>query len=356
MNIKNQNTQSNLASHQWEFLEYWALTGLFIIGLALSIVSALNLCTLECSETKSYLLFGLPFAYMGLAFFSIATVIQLYSNKYPYFRLLLSVMVVSSLGAEALFIWIQKYQIGSWCPVCLSIAATLAITAAILFIGSIIRHQHLGQPMKITRNIFSSIPIFLFGFFVALVGISKPDPNLLAMNGMKEKIELGNTSSPVEVYFVSDWFCPACKRVEPVINHLAPKIMSQAGFFFIDLAVHPESANYSPYNLDFLVHNKANYFKIREALIQLTKKNKAPDDAAITSAVAPLGEKLKELGYGEIKAGLSFFDEIAEKYKVTSTPTVIILNTKTHEVRHLKGGNEITEANVLDAVKALQKK
>lgn len=132
--------------------------------------------------------------------------------------------------------------------------------------------------------------------------------------------------------------------------------MKQARFFFIDLPVNPETTNYSPYNLGFLVHNKSKYFQIREALIQLAKKNKSPDDAAISKAAASVGEKLKEISYSDIKAGLSFFDETTTKYKVNSVPTLIIVNTKTHEVRYLKGGNEITEANVFDAIRVLQKK
>lgn len=343
-------------ANRWESFQYWTLIGVFTGGLILSIISALNLCTQECTETKSYLLFGLPFALVGLLFFTLAILFQLYSNKYPMLRLVLAAMVAGSLGSEAMFVWIQKYQIGTWCPVCLSIAATLAIAGSIFFTGSVIYHQQLGQPMRAIKNLFKSMPIFLIGFFVAFVGISKPDPNLLAMNSIKEKIELGNLNSPFEVYFVSDWFCPACKKIEPVINQLAPSIMKQAGFFFIDLAVNPETANFSPYNLDFLVHNKANYLKIREALIQLSKRNKSPDDAAVSKAIAPLGEQLTELSYGEIKAGLRFFEEIATKYKVNSTPTLIILNTKTNAVRKLKGGGEITEANVFDAIRAMEKK
>ena len=117
-----------------------------------------------------------------------------------------------------------------------------------------------------------------------------------------------------------------------------------------------ETNNYSPYNLDFLVYNKSNYLKIREILVQLAKKNKSPNDAAIIKAVASVGEKLKELDYSDIKAGVSFFEEIVTKYKVNSTPTLIIVNTKTNEVRRLKGGSEITEAKVFDAIRALQEK
>lgn len=355
--MENQNaiTQPHSASSKrWGVFQHRALISVFSIGLLLSIISALDLCTSECTGTKSYLLFGFPFAYVGLAFFALAIFLQLYSRKYPFFRSILVAMVAGSLGSEVIFIWLQKYQIGSWCPICLSIAATLAIAGGLFLIGSIIDHQQLGQAMKTIKKVLNSIPIFLCGVFVAFVGISKPDQNLIAMNSMKEKIEFGNVNSSLEVYFISDWFCPSCKKVESVMSKLAPSIMKQARFYFIDFAINPETTNYSPYNLDFLVYNKPNYLKIREALVKLTQTNKSPDDAAIAKAAESVGENLKELSYGEIKGGLSFFDEVATKYKVKSTPTLIIVNTKTNDVKQLKGAKEITEVHVLDAIKALK--
>lgn len=355
MNIKNKIVEFKpIAFYRWEVFQHWTLLLAFAGGILLSVISAFGLCTAECSGTKSYLFFGFPFAYSGIAFFSTAALLQLLSKKYPVCHFIVAAMVAGSLGSEAMFIWIQKYQIGSWCPICLSIFATLALAGIIFLAGFIIQSQLLGQPMKAIKNILSSVPLFLVGFLIALVGISKPDHQLIAMNSIKEKMAFGDVKSPVEVYFITDWFCPACKKAEPVIHKAAPSIMQQASFFFIDHAVNPDTANYSPYNLDFLVHNKGNYFKIREALIHLAKKNKAPDDAAINKAIAPLGEKLKELSYGDIKAGLNYFDEISKKYNVHSTPTVVIVNTKTHEVRQLKG-REITEAHILEAVQALKK-
>lgn len=353
MNNKSNITEFRSEFQGWDLFQYWALLCVFACGLILSIISGLNLCTSECTETKSYLLFGLPFVYVGLAFFSVAILLHLFS-KYYLPRLILAALLVGALGSEMVFIWIQKYQIGTWCPICLSIFGTIVLAGAIFLIGSIIHQQQLGQPMKTIKNILSFIPVFLIGLLVALVGISKPDHQLIAMDNLKEKIELGDAKSPIEVYFITDWFCSACRKVEPVMQQLAPGIMKQAGFFFIDHAVNPETVNYSPYNLSFLIHNKANYFKIREALIRLSKKNKSPKDEAIKKAIAPLGEKLTELNYADIKAGTNFFDEISKKYDVKATPTLVIVNTKTNEVRQLKGESGITEANINEAIQAVK--
>ena len=344
---------ASFARHRESYLS-GALLLSFAVGLSLSIVSVLELCTSACSETKAYLFFGLPFGYIGIAFFSAATLLLAYSKRYPVVQYLLIAMFVGALGSEAVLIAIQKYQIGSWCPVCLSIAAAIALAGLILCVNFLISHYKEGHPMMMLKYLLTTSPIFFAGVIVAMLGISKPDHRLAAMNSMKEKIELGNTKSAIEVYFVSDWFCPACQRAEPVVIDAAPAIMQQAGLFFVDFAVHPESENYTPYNLDFLANNKTRYFQIRALLSRLTKTNKSPDDTAIRQAIAPIGEELKELGYGDIKAGLSFFEEVATKYGIRSTPTMIIANTKTGKTVKLQGSEEIQEKAILNAIQSVR--
>src|ERR1700738_2273075 len=73
----------------------------------------------------------------------------------------------------------------------------------------------------------------------------------------QDAVYFGKKSSPVEVYVFSDWFCPACRRVESIIEQKAPEIAKNARLFFIDIPIHDESINYLPYNLSFMVKEKA---------------------------------------------------------------------------------------------------
>jgi hypothetical protein len=43
-------------------------------------------------------------------------------------------MVFSGIGAEFRLLWIQKYIIGGWCPLCITICCSLFIAAIVLLI------------------------------------------------------------------------------------------------------------------------------------------------------------------------------------------------------------------------------
>ena len=88
---------------------------------------------------------------------------------------------------------VQKNQIGHWCPVCLSIAASVAVTSLVFFAGYIrnllmIQRNNPGKVMnKIKQGLFSLSFIFL-GFLMAFLGISKPDSAQAEINDMKERL------------------------------------------------------------------------------------------------------------------------------------------------------------------------
>jgi uncharacterized membrane protein len=109
-------------------LKYHLLT-LFALFFSffLATISLLGLCASACSETKHYTLFGGSFEVFGLLFFGILIFLQLLSTHYIKLKGLIALLISSALGAEIYFIWIQKAIIGSFCPICLSIATCILI-------------------------------------------------------------------------------------------------------------------------------------------------------------------------------------------------------------------------------------
>lgn len=333
---------------------YWGLVTTLGAGLLLSIVSAIGLCTHACSDLKSYLLFRMPFALFGIPFFSALIIFHLLSHKYSWLYVIIAVMIFGSLGAEAVFFGIQ-YKSGVWCPVCLTIA-TMVVLSALIFSAQTCIFQPRGNlNMHFIKQFFTFLPISAIGFFIALAGVSKPDPNLTAMNNMEQKIEFGNHESPIKIYFVTDWFCAVCRQVEPLMYKITPELMKQAGFYYIDNPVHPETVNFSPYNLAFMVSDKARYPQIRRALSQLSMVNKAPNDEDIQRAVVPIGATLHELNYTDVKGGLTFFDEVIKTFKIFGTPTLIIVDTQTKRKVTLSGEEDFTEAKIFNAIKTVQR-
>lgn len=324
---------------------YLAALGI-LAGAILTSISFLDLCTKSCSDAHNYQLFGAPFEVSGALFFILLAALHFFKTPASFF--FGGLLIASGLGAETFFILLQKYQIGVWCPVCLSIAAAIALIGGSYFFlnkeGYMNKWLHIGLLTA----------FFTLGFTSSFFGISKIDRLQAVEDSIKEKIKFGNSSSPVQVYVFTDWACPACRAVEPAIEAMAPKIMKEAQLVFVDTVVHPETLNYAPYDISFMVHNKNKYFQIRKNLEKLSLTTKKPTDADVNKAIASLGVHYNELPYAEITAAMRHFEELTDKFKVTATPTIAIVNTGAKKGKKLAGVEEITEANLLKAINALK--
>lgn len=208
--------------------------------------------------------------------------------------------------------------------------------------------------MKNIWNKFSPFAAMGIGFIVAFLGLAKFDPLEAAQEAIKEKITFGNPKSDIEIYLFTDWACPACKKVEPTIEALVPELMKDNKVYFVDYVIHPETLNYLPYHLAFQLNNKAQYLKLRHMLEDISKKNKNPSEEQISKAAAKLGVKFKELSYADVDAGEKYFKSLGEKFKVKSTPTMVIINVDSKKGKKLVGGEEITKDNILKSINTLK--
>jgi len=188
---------------------------------------------------------------------------------------------------------------------------------------------------------------------MAFIGISKPDSAEAAMSDMRERMAFGTKKSPVEVYFVTDWYCPSCRKIEPQMEKLYAKIKSDVTFYFIDYPIHKKSLNFSPYNLAFLVNNKEQYFRARDLLTALSEKTESPKDEDIERAASKYGISYKELTFLDIKTGMEYFDKIVDQYGLHATPTVIITNPRRKSVVKFEGRDEISEDKILNAIEKM---
>ncbi len=337
-------------------LNFWVIGISLIIGLILSILSWLELCVEHCSTTQDYRLFGLPFTLIGITFFCGSLFIHFLSGYYDFLSQWVGWLIASALGAEVMFIAVQKYQIGHWCPVCLSIASCLAIAGLVLTVGYlrnlylIIQQRNRGNIMHTIQKGLTSTSFFIVGFLLAFMGISKANDVQASVNEIRDRLVFGNKESPVEVYFVTDWFCPACRKVESEIEDILPEIESKAAFYFIDYPIHQDSLNFSPYNLAFLLNNKSDYLTARRLLIKLTQTTKTPVDADIITAAKQVGIQYQELFFVDVKKGTDYFDTVVKKYQLNSTPTMIITNTKTKQVIKMEGRDEMSKIKILKAI------
>lgn len=321
-----------------------------LAGLALSTVSLLKICS-SCSATAQYRVFGMDFGWFGIIFFVVLAVVIVLRKYFTWAAWLASLMIFSSAGAEARFIWIQKYEIGQWCPICLSLAAAVFIACIGIAWYILQNYTAKGASMKskLVYVVFITI-CFLFGLGGAIVGVKKE------ADAAELDLFLGKTSSQTTVYFISDWFCPICRKIEPAIEKMYPELAKSVRISFVDLPIHKETLNFTPYNLQFISFEKAKYISLRKALTELSLKTKNPTETQVQTAVAPLGVKLRQVNYADTLYGMQANLTVYRGYGVNATPSVVVTNSKTQKSKVLVGDNQISEAGIKTAIAEVEKK
>jgi protein-disulfide isomerase len=319
-------------------------------GVVLSIVALLNICD-SCSETANYRVFGLDFGWFGIGYFSLLTLTLALRRKFHHCARIALLLAFAAAGAEARFIWIQKYDIGQWCPICLCLAAAVFF----ICIGTAWeRLRHLtakGATMK-SKLVFLVLVslFFVMGLGAAIAGVKKEADNA------EQDLFLGRRSSPTTVYFVSDWFCPACRKAEPVIEKMYPELARSVRIGFVDFPIHRETTNFTPYNLQFLTFEKAKYISLRRALSDLSLKTRTPTEAEVRAAIAPLGVRLRPLDYSETLYGMQSNLTVYRGFDVHSTPTVVVTNARTKKSKLLVGDGQINLPAVRAAIAEVERK
>ena len=321
-------------------------------ALILSVLSWLGICSDGCVETDLYRIFGFPLSPLGVGYFTLCGLAFLTRNRFRFSGFLIPVLLSGALGSEFVLVWIQKFDIGKWCQLCVGVALSV-VTACVLValdrlsgVAIQIRGGERNLEMKrLAGNTVLILFVFLASMGVTAMGLKKTDA--FAAGLPVKSLAFGDTESSSEVYIITDWFCPACRTAEPEILKAARKAMQQAKVVFVDYPVHPETYNYIPYNLSFIVHEKAKYLEIREAMATLARKTKEPTLEDVQTAVSPLGVKYVPLNYTDVMAGMQYFSTLVKKFKVPGTPSVVVLDSRTGNTKTLYGMLEITSDNIL---------
>lgn len=108
-------------------------------GLAVSLFTVVEeLCLASaCRDTAAFTFFGVGMGWFGIAYFSLILILLWQRKKYHQLDWVLAAMVFSGIGAEFRLLWIQKFIIGGWCPLCVSICCALFLAAAALLFEAV---------------------------------------------------------------------------------------------------------------------------------------------------------------------------------------------------------------------------
>lgn len=327
-----------------------------VIALGLAYISSLGLCTEACAKSHSYRLYGFTFEFIGMLYFPLLTVTHLLSRQKPIFKPVTEYLVFLGVGAEILFLYVQKNLIGTWCPLCISIASMLAIVALIIIFSKPNKELIAGSFMKTTHPLTRHLFAIATGFSLAFLGLGQQSELKAEEASVKAHITFGNPNSPIDVFVFTDWLCPACESLEPTFEKTVSAINQKALITFVDDPVHEATLNFTPYNLSFMVNNKDQYFNLRKAMHELANNNKEPTDKDISALAAKFGVTLRELNYGTVAMGSKYFDSLIKQFNIEGTPTVIVYNRTTKESKKLEGKPEIDQEKIVKAIDSLVSK
>jgi len=349
-----------VAAATFEFLERGTSSrllplGPILAGLAISALDWAGVCTDACAETSLYRLFGVPLPPLGVAYFTLCGIACLASRRQVVFRAALAILLFGGLGSEIVFVWIQKFLIGKWCPMCVGIAFCVAAGCVLIVreyfsetIPPIARGERKFDMKRVSLHAAVVLAALLVGLGTSALGLRKPDAH--AAGFTPEQLAFGPADSTLVVFIVSDWFCPACRTAEPEMIKGARLAMKKAKVVFVDYPIHRETLNYIPYNLSFMVREKEKYLQIREALGSLALKTKEPTPEDVQAAVSPLGVKYVPLNFADVMSAGQYQNSVVQQFKVPGTPAVVVADSKTGKVKKLNGISEINADNILRSI------
>lgn len=331
-----------------------------IAGFVLTIVSFIRLCSSQCVGTHDYRIWGMHFETIGMVFFPILLLFHVLAYKKELFGLLTGAALIAALGSELVFIGVQKFMIGSWCPVCLSIAATVGI-ASIYYLYNLVLNKHFALNDTHKEVLMNSSSkhilmgaVFFVGFIGSLFGITKINPLDAVQASVKESITFGKADSPIEIYIFTDWQCPACRKLEKKLGKVIPPIIEKYKLVYVDFPIHPETMNFTPYNLSFMINDKKQYLDLRDALTDISEKTGTPSEAQVEESAKQFDVTYKQLNFADVAVGMNYFKHLADEFKIDSTPTMVIVNRGNKKGKKLYGTEEISLENVEKAIEQIK--
>jgi len=144
------------------------------VGWLVSTFSVIQeLCMVSaCRDTAAFTVFGFNMGWFGIAYFSLIMIVLWLRKKDCRLEWVFSALVFSGVGAELRLLWIQKYVIGGWCPLCVTICCALFIAAILLVVEKL---RCMGSERCVAKGFFGWL-VFLTagvaaGLSIALAGV-----------------------------------------------------------------------------------------------------------------------------------------------------------------------------------------
>jgi hypothetical protein len=125
-----------------------------------------------CRDTAVFTIFGLNMGWFGISYFSLILIVLWLRKRDCRLDWAVAALLFGGIGAELRLLWIQKYVIGGWCPLCVTICCALFVAVILLVVEKI---REAGSAPGSGKSLFVwltlSLAISAIGLAVAVVGV-----------------------------------------------------------------------------------------------------------------------------------------------------------------------------------------
>ena len=172
----------------------------------------------------------------------------------------------------------------------------------------------------------------LFGKYNAKILLKEPTP--FAQNiSTDDDPSSGRADAPVTVVMFSDFQCPACSAVHPVLKRVLAEYGDKIRFVVRDF---PLTMHKNAFRAALAANAAAAQGKFFEYIEILYKNQESLDDESLKKYAADLSLNLKqfELDLASEKLAAEIRKDMVdgEKYGVNSTPTIFVNGVKVHQL------------------------
>jgi hypothetical protein len=160
-----------LSSNRTVEIALWLALWLGWLVSVFSVIQEMCLAS-ACSDAAVFTIFGFNMGWFGIAYFTLLLIVQWFKKRINHLDLLRDMMVFAGIGAELRLLWIQKFVIGGWCPLCVTICCALFVAAILLLIGKPKgTHTVMGRNISFYSWLAVMVAMSAVGLAIAIIGV-----------------------------------------------------------------------------------------------------------------------------------------------------------------------------------------
>jgi protein-disulfide isomerase len=309
---------------------------LILGGLVLSGLSYLDWCSFEgCSKLHGAGIFDINLAVWGGLFFLSLGILTPFARA-KWVSAFRTTLLAGALGIEMTLLTIQ-WALKDVCPLCLGVGC---VVLALCVVEAV-------DLFMIIRSLKPVVPFIARGRFIAsrsFLGIVGLSLGMVASQGVKSELvadvvvqnvateallnpmpSVGKEGGYPIVRVYSDYFCPTCRRQEPVINEIIAGLADTARIYFCDL---PTQGNRSRKYIAFFIasllgeNSTDQILNARASLFELAGEQ-IDESNRLKRHLEEMGVRL-HLDGPSIDGYFRTVQNLAAKDGVLTTPTVVV--------------------------------